>query len=74
VTVAWVTGPSYLTLVVAFVLFRFFDVLKPPPLRRLEALGGGDGILLDDVGAGVYGLLLLSIARLLLPEAGSWTV
>lgn len=74
VTVAWVRGPSLLALAVAFVVFRFFDILKPPPLKRLEALGGGDGILLDDVGAGVYGLAVLTLARFLLPEAGSWTV
>lgn len=74
VTVAWVSGPSYLTLMVGFVLFRVFDVLKPPPLRRLERIGGGDGILLDDVGAGVYGLLVLTLMRFLLPGAGSWTV
>lgn len=37
-----------------FVLFRLFDVIKPPPGRRLEKLHGGWGILLDDVAAGVY--------------------
>ncbi len=73
-TVAWVRGPSYLTLAVGFALFRFFDVVKPPPLRRLEAVGGGDGILLDDVGAGIYGFAILAIGRFLLAEAGSWTV
>jgi phosphatidylglycerophosphatase A len=72
VTVAWTRGPSYLTLVVGFVLFRFFDVLKPPPVRRFEAIGGGDGILLDDVMAGVYGLAVLTAARVFLEEAGSW--
>ena len=43
----------------AFLLFRFFDILKPG-LRPLEAMGGGRGIMLDDVGAGLYtGVLLL---------------
>ena len=74
VTVAWVQGPSYLALMVAFVVFRFFDILKPPPIKRLEAIGGGDGILLDDVMAGVYGFAVLALARFLFPEAGSWTV
>ena len=37
-----------------FFLFRLFDVLKPPPGRRLEKLHGGWGILLDDLAAGVY--------------------
>ena len=38
-------------------LFRFFDILKPPPIRRLERLQGGTGIVMDDVMAGVYALL-----------------
>jgi len=37
-----------------FVAFRVFDIWKPPPLRRLERLGGGWGVMLDDVGAGIY--------------------
>jgi phosphatidylglycerophosphatase A len=37
-----------------FFFFRLFDVIKPPPGRRLEKLHGGWGILLDDVAAGVY--------------------
>jgi len=41
-------------LAVQFVLFRLFDVIKPPPGRRLEKLPGGWGILLDDLAAGVY--------------------
>ena len=42
---------------VAFVLFRFFDILKPPPVRQLERLHGGAGIMMDDVAAGLYALL-----------------
>ena len=37
-----------------FLLFRFFDILKPFPIKRLERIGGGTGIVLDDVLAGVY--------------------
>ncbi len=66
VTVAWVNGPSLLTLVVGFFVFRFFDIVKPWPARRLERLGGGDGILLDDVAAGLYGLAVMAVARLTL--------
>ncbi len=40
----------------ALVLFRFFDILKPPPIRQLERLPGGTGIMLDDVGAGLFAL------------------
>lgn len=41
-------------LAVQFFLFRIFDVLKPPPARRLEKLPVGWGILLDDLAAGIY--------------------
>ena len=42
-----------------FILFRIFDVIKPPPVRRLEGLGGGTGIVLDDIGAGLYALVVV---------------
>ena len=74
VTVAWFGGPTLLTLFVAFVVFRFFDILKPPPVKRFERIPGGDGILLDDVVAGVYGPLVMAALRLLLLEPGAWTV
>lgn len=67
ITVAWLGGPSTIALVTAFFVFRFFDVFKPRLARRMEALGGGDGILLDDVVAGVYGWVLVMLpARLLI--------
>jgi phosphatidylglycerophosphatase A len=40
----------------AFILFRVFDIVKPPPVRQLEALPEGTGIVLDDVAAGLYAL------------------
>lgn len=43
----------------AFVLFRFFDILKPLLIRRLEALPGGWGVMADDVLAGVYANIIL---------------
>jgi phosphatidylglycerophosphatase A len=48
-------------LLAGFILFRSFDIVKPFPLRRLEALPGGTGIMMDDVGAGLYALVLLQI-------------
>lgn len=48
----------------AFMLFRVFDVLKLFPLRRAELLPGGVGILLDDVGAGLYTNVLLHLIRI----------
>lgn len=44
--------------VLAFVLFRIFDILKPPPVRQFERLHGGLGIMVDDLAAGVYALLV----------------
>lgn len=52
---------SIQNLVAGFFLFRLFDVLKPFPLRRLERLSGGWGIVLDDIGAGVYANLVLRL-------------
>ncbi len=49
------------TLIAGFILFRIFDVLKPPPVRRLERLHGGSGIMLDDIGAGIYALIVLQV-------------
>ena len=48
-------------LVAGFILFRSFDIVKPFPLRRLESLPGGTGIMMDDVGAGLYALALIQI-------------
>ncbi len=52
-------GP--LNLLLGFVFFRAFDIWKPPPIRRLEHLPGGVGILADDLLAGVYANVLLRV-------------
>jgi phosphatidylglycerophosphatase A len=39
-----------------FILFRAFDIVKPPPVRQLEAIPEGAGIVLDDLAAGLYAL------------------
>jgi phosphatidylglycerophosphatase A len=46
----------------AFVLFRLFDIWKPVPVRNLEKLRGGAGIVADDLMAGLYAALVLSLA------------
>jgi phosphatidylglycerophosphatase A len=51
----------------SFILFRGFDIFKPPPLRLLEKLPGGWGIMLDDVGAGLYALALVQLWIYLAP-------
>jgi phosphatidylglycerophosphatase A len=49
-------------LLAGFLLFRLFDIWKPPPVRQLEALPGGLGINADDAMAGAYGALVLWLA------------
>ena len=71
-TVAWTRGPSLFALLIAFCLFRFFDVLKPPPARAMERIGGGDGILLDDVVAGLWGLGVMIPLRLWVGDSSLW--
>ncbi|MFC1624540.1 phosphatidylglycerophosphatase A [Candidatus Omnitrophota bacterium] len=53
-------------IVSAFLLFRFFDIVKPAPIKRLEKLPGGLGIMLDDLMAAVYTNLVLQIVYRLL--------
>jgi phosphatidylglycerophosphatase A len=48
-------------LLLSLILFRCFDILKPPPLRALERLPDGVGIMLDDVGAGMYALGVMAV-------------
>jgi phosphatidylglycerophosphatase A len=49
---------------IAVVLFRLFDITKPPPVRQLENLPAGWGIVVDDVAAGLYALGVASLLRL----------
>jgi len=62
ITMLWV--PKTLPFIImAFFLFRFFDIFKPFPIRRVERkLKGGFGVVLDDVAAGVYANIILQIA------------
>jgi len=53
---------GWVTYLAAFALFRLFDIWKPPPVRRLEALPRGLGINADDVMAGVYAAVVLWLA------------
>jgi len=52
---------STAAVIVSFILFRFFDIVKPYPANRLQDLNGGAGVMLDDLVAGVYGAVLVSI-------------
>ena len=55
---------SLTSLIVGFIAFRVFDILKPFPIRRSEGLPGGFGIVCDDLIAGVYaGLVTVAITQ-----------
>jgi len=60
VTMLW-APKSFLSIAAGFVLFRFFDILKPFPIRRLEGVTSGYGVVLDDVLAGVYANIVLQL-------------
>jgi len=59
-------GISFLWWVLAFFLFRIFDVFKPFPIGRSQKLPGGWGVMMDDVLAGLYANLALRLFILLL--------
>jgi phosphatidylglycerophosphatase A len=52
---------AWQSLLLGFILFRGFDIVKPPPVRQLEHLSEGYGIVLDDVAAGLYALLVMQV-------------
>ncbi|HEX5049381.1 MAG TPA: phosphatidylglycerophosphatase A [Gammaproteobacteria bacterium] len=60
-------SPAPFWLALAFVLFRFFDIWKPWPIRQLDhSVGGGAGIMIDDLMAAVYAAACLTVVRILL--------
>lgn len=52
---------AWKTVLAGFILFRAFDIVKPPPVRQLERLPEGTGIVVDDVAAGIYALAALQL-------------
>ncbi len=62
ITMLPVDRGSWAPLAVGFVVFRFFDIVKPPPVRWLdENLPGGWGVVLDDVAAGIMGAVVMGL-------------
>lgn len=55
--------PGWQSALAGLILFRALDVAKPPPVRQLERLHGGMGIMLDDVAAGALAAVLLHLAH-----------
>jgi phosphatidylglycerophosphatase A len=61
------TGAGWTAAFAGFVYFRVFDIVKPYPAGRLERLGGGLGIMADDLMAGIYANVALQLTLRLLP-------
>lgn len=60
--IAYIAAPvTWKCLLLGFILFRAFDIVKPWPVRNLERLPEGTGIVIDDVGAGLYALAVMQI-------------
>ena len=53
--------PTTVNVIIAFFVFRFFDILKPPPIRQLDRMKGGLGIMLDDLAAGLATNIVLQV-------------
>lgn len=59
----WLVPPGWVWLLTGFFLFRFFDILKPWPINWLDSrVGGGFGIMVDDLLAALYALTILQLA------------
>jgi phosphatidylglycerophosphatase A len=61
-TASMIVHPTWQSYALAFALFRIFDIIKPWPIRNLERLHGGLGIVADDLLAGVYGACVMFAA------------
>ncbi|MGB9629178.1 MAG: phosphatidylglycerophosphatase A [Thermodesulfobacteriota bacterium] len=67
ITMLWLEK-SLFVIIMGFILFRFFDILKPFPLRNLEKRWrGGYGVVLDDVVAGIYANILIHLLGRIYP-------
>ena len=65
--VLFFTGVTPWRIAIAFALFRFFDIVKPPPIRQVDAaIKNGVGVMLDDLVAAAYALLVFAAGQRLL--------
>lgn len=61
ITMVWLPM-TWQSLVLGFILFRFLDIVKPPPIRQLDKhVKGGVGVMIDDIAAGLIGSLILQV-------------
>jgi len=63
ITLVGAIGGIWWHILLAFVLFRLLDIYKPLGIRRMENIKGGFGVMMDDILAGIYGLVLLILLR-----------
>lgn len=59
---------TFVLIAIAFLLFRFFDIVKPFPAKMIQEIKGSPGIILDDIIAGIYTLILMHFILLIYPE------
>lgn len=59
---------TFVLMAIAFLLFRFFDIVKPFPAKMVQEIKGSLGIMLDDIIAGIYTLTLMHFILLVYPE------
>ena len=57
---------SLVILILGFAIFRFFDILKPQPIKVIQKLPGGIGIMSDDIVAGIFTCLILNLVRIVI--------
>jgi phosphatidylglycerophosphatase A len=62
----WLIPPGWGYVVLAFVLFRLFDIYKPLFIKKMEVLKGGWGVMMDDVLAGIYANIVIQLANAIL--------
>lgn len=56
---------SFVLYLFAFLLFRIFDIVKPTPVKQLQELPEGWGVMIDDIVAGIYAIIVLQLGRLI---------
>lgn len=62
----WFIPVTPIYIILAFILFRIFDIAKPWPVSLFDRIPGGWGIMLDDVAAGIYALLIIEAIQFIL--------
>jgi phosphatidylglycerophosphatase A len=61
ITMTWLPV-TWQSAVIGFLVFRFFDIVKPPPIRQLDQkIQGGFGVMVDDIAAGIIGSILMQL-------------